>query len=248
MGNGFGNVGRPLQTDKGAKKQGFRNVIGRFCLRLKEPLLSTYWQNANLLDGKGVLTGKIRGMFLGIGDKPIGASKALLLPPQQASALARGGRKFLALKDLLIKGTDQRIKHQGNALASGPTAGGGNIPLTEAGHPNQINISKPSQSRLQIGSLGKPWLKGLHLPAQLGKAAHQGTIARIVRAVVAKSPPPKNDAHLDNPRIIKVRFICRRHCYQIIAHTSFANVSTSTPLQPDRMAINTVHCVAPAGT
>ena len=211
MGNGFGNVGRPLQTDKGAKKQGFGNLIGRFCLRLKEPLLRTYWQNAYLLDGKGVLTGKIRGMFLSIGDKPIGASKALLLPPQQASALARGGRKFLALKDLLIKGTDQRIKHQGNALASGPTAGGGNVPLTEAGHPDQINISKPSQSRLQIGGLGKLWLKGLHFPTQLGKATHQGTIARIVGTVVAESPPPKNRTHLDQPQTIHVRLTSPRH-------------------------------------
>ena len=139
---------------------------------------------------------EISRMLFGIGDKPIGLSKALLLPAQQAFAPAGNRRKLLAFKNLLIKSTDQGIKDQGYAFAPGPAAGRSNIPLTKAWYPDQIYASKTSEAGLQIGGLREPWLKGANIPAQLSKAAHQRAITGIVRAVVAEAPPPKNRPHL----------------------------------------------------
>ena len=54
-------------------------------------------------------------MLFGIGDKPIGSSKALLLQRKRLPLLETA-ENFWRSKNLLIKGADQRIKDQGMPL------------------------------------------------------------------------------------------------------------------------------------
>ena len=136
---------------------------------------------------------EVVGVACGVGDQPVGQLEKLRFPLQQLACLATVRGELVFFVDLLVVGTDERVEHQRNAVATGVACGGGKVALAEAGNPDEFGAWAAAQAVFDVGRGGQRGQKARDLAAQAAQHGFDDAVARIVGPVVAVATP---DQHL----------------------------------------------------
>lgn len=153
---GFDDHLRTLERNVAAEKKNLQRPAGiaGFFFRPEQLFVGAERHHANVTPGHAVGSNEKLSVRLRVGKQRIDAAEQLSLPRKQPGRSAGLRGEFSPLEHLLVVCADQRVEYQRQPAPRAPAPRGGDIALSETGHPYQIDRRANAPGRFQIAERG----------------------------------------------------------------------------------------------